>query len=127
LNANAGDCLPDSSVLQRQAGFASLAVTFPPFLRPVPLTTVFSMCLALPGLVEQIDTTIQPVMGKVNFGGVRKSICLELVPEVKVGNYVIVHVGFALNIVDEAEALETIRMLQEMGEIVEKDPPTDAS
>jgi hydrogenase expression/formation protein HypC len=96
-------------------------------LRPVPLTTVFPMCLALPGLVEQIDTTVQPVMGKVNFGGVRKSICLELVPEVKVGNYVIVHVGFALNIVDEAEALETIRMLQEMGEIVEKDPPTDAS
>ncbi|MCU0411853.1 MAG: HypC/HybG/HupF family hydrogenase formation chaperone [Bacteroidetes bacterium] len=55
-------------------------------------------------------------MAKVSFGGVRKDICLELVPDAVVGEYVIVHVGFALNKLDEAEALETIRMLNEMGE-----------
>jgi hydrogenase expression/formation protein HypC len=85
------------------------------------------MCLAVPGLVEHIDTTFSPMMGKVRFGGIRKDICLELVPEVKVGDYVIVHVGFALNRVDEKEALETIRMLKEMGESEVKDPPQTAS
>jgi hydrogenase expression/formation protein HypC len=80
------------------------------------------MCLAVPGLVEHIDTTVSPIMGKVCFGGIRKDICLELVPEVKIGDYVIVHVGFALNTVDEREALETIRMLKEMEESVEDDP-----
>ncbi len=58
------------------------------------------MCLAVPGKVLEIDAGQQPVMGKVSFGGVKKDVCLELVPEVKVGDYVVVHVGFALNTVD---------------------------
>jgi hydrogenase expression/formation protein HypC len=77
------------------------------------------MCLAIPGKVLEIDTTVQPMMGKVSFGGVKKEICLELVPEVRVGDYVIVHVGFALNIVNEEEALETLKMLEQMGELGE--------
>ena len=74
------------------------------------------MCLAVPGKVMIIDRATSPLMGTVSFGGVKKDVCLEWVPEVKVGDYVIVHVGFALNTVDEAEALETLNLLREMGE-----------
>ncbi len=73
------------------------------------------MCLAIPGKVLEIDTSSQPVMGKVSFGGIQKKICLEWVPDVKVGEYVIVHVGFAISKVDEKEALETLRMFEEIG------------
>jgi hydrogenase expression/formation protein HypC len=55
-------------------------------------------------------------MGIVSFGGVQKRVCLEWLPEAVVGNYVIVHVGFALSTVDEGEALETLRLFKEMGE-----------
>jgi len=75
------------------------------------------MCLAIPGKVIEIDTMMQPAMGKVSFGGVKKDVCLELVPDVKVGDYVIVHVGFALNILDEEEALETLKLFEQMGEL----------
>ena len=54
-------------------------------------------------------------MGKVDFGGVRKDACLAYLPEVKLGDYVIVHVGFAISQVDEAEALKTLEILGEMG------------
>jgi hydrogenase expression/formation protein HypC len=73
------------------------------------------MCLAIPGKVIEIDSTSSLVMGKVSFGGIKKEVCLELVPEVKVGNYVVVHVGFAINIMDEEEAQETLKMLEQMG------------
>ncbi len=73
------------------------------------------MCLAVPGKVLEIDRTRTPVMGTVDFAGVQKHICLEWVPEAQIGNYVIVHVGFALHTVDEEEAEETLRMLKEMG------------
>jgi len=73
------------------------------------------MCLAVPGKVLEIHRTVTPVMGTVDFAGVRKEVCLEWVPEVQVGHYVIVHVGFALNTVDEQEAEETLQMLRQMG------------
>ena len=73
------------------------------------------MCLAVPGKVLEINRTVTPVMGTVDFAGVRKEVCLEWVPEVLVGQYVIVHVGFALNTVDEQEAEETLQMLRQMG------------
>jgi hydrogenase expression/formation protein HypC len=73
------------------------------------------MCLAVPGKVLEINRTVTPVMGTVDFAGVRKEVCLEWVPEVQVGQYVIVHVGFALNTVDEQEAEETLQMLRQMG------------
>jgi hydrogenase expression/formation protein HypC len=55
------------------------------------------------------------MMGKVDFGGVRKDACLAYLPEVELGDYVIVHVGFAISRVDEAEALRTLQILGEMG------------
>ena len=72
------------------------------------------MCLAIPGKVIEIDTSVSPVMGKVNFGGIKMEVCLELVPEVKIGNYVIVHVGFAITMMDEDEAQETLKMIDQM-------------
>ncbi|HUI08902.1 MAG TPA: HypC/HybG/HupF family hydrogenase formation chaperone [Bacteroidota bacterium] len=78
------------------------------------------MCLAIPGKVLEIDRSVSPVMGNVSFAGVQKNVCLEWLPDVRVGQYVIVHVGFALSTVDEEEALETLKMLREMGELGEE-------
>jgi hydrogenase expression/formation protein HypC len=72
------------------------------------------MCLAIPGKILEIDTAVSPVMGKVSFGGIKKEVCLELVPEAKIGNYVIVHVGFAINMMDEEEAQETLKLIEQM-------------
>ena len=72
------------------------------------------MCLAIPGKVMEIDPTVQPRMGKVSFGGIQKKVCLEWMPEVNVGDYVIVHVGFAISKLDEKEALETLKLFDEL-------------
>lgn len=58
-------------------------------------------------------------MGKTNFGGIVKEVCLEYTPEVQVGDYVLVHVGFALNKVDEEEAQKTLALLEEIGQLGE--------
>ena len=78
------------------------------------------MCLAIPGKVESI-TGDDPMMrvGRLNFGGIMKEASLAYVPEVEVGDYVIVHVGFALSKVDEEEAQQVFRYLKEMGELEE--------
>ena len=81
------------------------------------------MCLAIPGKVLSIDSDASPVMGTVSFAGASRRICLEWTPDVRVGQYVIVHVGFAISTVDEADALETLRILQEMGDLAEDIPP----
>ena len=75
------------------------------------------MCLAIPGKVVEIDRTVQPIMGNVSFGGVQKRVCVEWIPELQVGDYVIVHVGFAISKVDEKEALETLQLFKEMDEL----------
>jgi hydrogenase expression/formation protein HypC len=80
------------------------------------------MCLAIPGKIVEIDNTQDPAMGKVEFGGIKKDVCLELVPEAKAGDYVIVHVGFAISKMDEAEALETLKILEQMGELGNEEP-----
>jgi hydrogenase expression/formation protein HypC len=72
------------------------------------------MCLAIPGKVTEIEVGSQPKMGKVSFGGIQKRICLEWVPDVKVGEYVIVHVGFAISKMDEKEAMETLKLFEEI-------------
>lgn len=72
------------------------------------------MCLAIPGKVLEIDDTVDPKMGNVSFGGINKRVCLEWIPEVKVGEYVIVHVGFAISKMDEKEALETLKIFEEL-------------
>jgi hydrogenase expression/formation protein HypC len=78
------------------------------------------MCLAVPGKVISIDESNPELrMAKVNFGGINKNICIQWVPDVKVGEYVLAHVGFALNKVDEKDAEETIKILREMGDLDE--------
>ena len=72
------------------------------------------MCLAIPGKVVEMNASVSPMMGKVSFGGIKKEVCLELVPEVRIGDYVIVHVGFALNILNEDEAQETLKLIDQM-------------
>jgi hydrogenase expression/formation protein HypC len=73
------------------------------------------MCLGIPGKVTEIRDEAGLAMGKVDFGGVRKDACLAYLPEVALGDYVIVHVGFAISKVDEAEALKTLEVLESMG------------
>jgi len=79
------------------------------------------MCLAVPGEVLAIDRSIVPVMGTVSFAGVEKQVCLEWLPDINVGEYVIVHVGFALSKIDKQEALETLQMLREMGDLADEE------
>ncbi len=73
------------------------------------------MCLAVPGRVIGIREERQTLMATVDFDGIRKSVCLAYLPEVECGDYVIVHVGFAISQVDEASALETLAMFKELG------------
>jgi hydrogenase expression/formation protein HypC len=75
------------------------------------------MCLGIPGRITEIRDDGGLVMCKVDFGGVRKDACLAYYPDAKVGEYVIVHVGFAISKVDEAEALKTLEILATMGAI----------
>ena len=78
------------------------------------------MCLAVPGRIVSIAGN-DPLMrmAKVNFGGIVKDVNLAYVPDAKIDDYVIVHVGFALNTVDEAEANQVFEYLKEMGELAE--------
>ncbi|MGA3048177.1 MAG: HypC/HybG/HupF family hydrogenase formation chaperone [Terracidiphilus sp.] len=78
------------------------------------------MCLAIPGKVEEITTEGGLRVGRVNFGGVVKRVCLDYVPEVEVGDYTIVHVGFALSKIDEDEALRTLEVFRQMGVLEEE-------
>ncbi len=83
------------------------------------------MCLAVPGEVVRIENESSGLaMGTVNFGGIKKKVCLAYVPDVKIGEYVLVHVGFAINKIDEAEAAEVFKALKEMGELgeIQEDP-----
>ncbi len=70
------------------------------------------MCLGIPGKVVEINDSGALRMGRVDFGGVRKEACLAYLPEVGIGDYVVVHVGFAISQVDEEEALRTIELLR---------------
>jgi len=80
------------------------------------------MCLAIPGKVLEIRPDAQGVkMAKTNFGGIVKQVCLEYTPEVQVGDYVLVHVGFALSKVDEGEAQRTYQLLADMNQLSELD------
>ena len=78
------------------------------------------MCLAVPGKVEEIYEADGTRMGKVNFGGVVKKVCLAFVPELELGDYTIVHVGFALSRIDEASAKETLAEFEKMGLLEEE-------
>ena len=82
------------------------------------------MCLGVPGKVIAIEPDpLGMTMGKVSFAGVTKQVCLAYVPEVQVGDYVVVHVGFAISIVDEQEAHKVFAYLREMDDLKELDIP----
>jgi hydrogenase expression/formation protein HypC len=72
------------------------------------------MCLGVPGRIIEINTRSELKMAQVDFGGVRREVCLAYVPEAAVGDYCIVHVGFALNLLSEAEANETLELLHDI-------------
>ncbi|MCA0437916.1 MAG: HypC/HybG/HupF family hydrogenase formation chaperone [Austwickia sp.] len=78
------------------------------------------MCLAVPGRVLTIYAERGTTMADVDFGGARKKVCLAYLPETQVGEYVIVHVGFAIQRLDEASALETLATFERMGLLAEE-------
>jgi hydrogenase expression/formation protein HypC len=83
------------------------------------------MCLGIPGRVTDTYREHDVLMGKVEFGGVSKRVCLEHVPDTRPGEYVLVHVGFALSRIDEAEAnrvFEFLGQLNQLGELEEPPP-----
>jgi hydrogenase expression/formation protein HypC len=75
------------------------------------------MCLAIPGKVVEVDGESMMRMGRVDFGGITREISLAYLPGVGVGDYVIVHAGFAISQLDEEEAQETLRLLAELGAV----------
>lgn len=83
------------------------------------------MCLAVPGRVVEIAREDELLFGRVELGGVRRRVCLEHVPEARVGDYVLVHVGFALARLDEAEAHRQLAFLASLGEAEEPAEPAE--
>jgi len=80
------------------------------------------MCLGVPGRIIEINHRDGLRMAAVDFGGVTREVCLDYVPEAQVGDYCLVHVGFALNLLSEAEADETLSLLQQIAQL-EEEPP----
>lgn len=75
------------------------------------------MCLGIPGKITQIYQANNLLMGKIDFGGVSREVCLAYVPEAKIGDYALIHVGFALNLISESEAQETLALLNQISDI----------
>jgi hydrogenase expression/formation protein HypC len=75
------------------------------------------MCLGIPGKIVEVHEVNSLLMGRVDYGGVVKEACLAYVPEAKLGDYVIVHVGFAISLLDEEEALATLDTLREVSDL----------
>jgi hydrogenase expression/formation protein HypC len=82
------------------------------------------MCLGIPGKVVETYREHDVLMGKVDFSGVCKRVCLEHVPTARPGDYVLVHVGFALSLLDEAEAGRVFTFLEEMNQLDELKAPS---
>jgi len=81
------------------------------------------MCLAIPGKVLEVFEDRGVRMGRADFGGTVRKVCLEHLPDAGVGDYVLVHVGFALSKVDAEEAERTYRLLEELGQLEELQAP----
>jgi hydrogenase expression/formation protein HypC len=81
------------------------------------------MCLAVPGKILSIAGADESRSGRVSFGGIVKEVNLACVPEAKIGDYVVVHVGFALSVVDESEAELTLDYLRQIGELQALESP----
>lgn len=85
------------------------------------------MCLGVPGQIQEIYDDAGTRMGKVDFGGIVKEVCLEYVPEAQIGDYAIVHVGFAITRLDEKSAQETLKMFHDLGILQEELNPDGES
>ena len=82
------------------------------------------MCLSIPGKITEISQDGSLLMGLVDFGGITREVCLDYVPEAQVGQYVLIHVGFAISVLDEEEAmarLDTIREIENFEEELKSD------
>jgi hydrogenase expression/formation protein HypC len=82
------------------------------------------MCLAIPGKILSSEVTNGIRVGRVQFGGITREVCLDFVPEAALGDFVIVHVGFAISVVDREEAERTYELLQSMG-VIERELESD--
>lgn len=78
------------------------------------------MCLGVPGKITEIYQKDTMKMCKIDFGGVTREACLDFVPEAKVGDYTIIHVGFAISLLSEEEAMETLALLNEIADLNEE-------
>lgn len=78
------------------------------------------MCLGVPGKIVEIEDTDGLKMARVDFGGIFREACLEYVPEAKIGDYCVIHVGFAISLVSEEEAMETLELLRQISNIEEE-------
>jgi len=78
------------------------------------------MCLGIPGKIVEMYEVNGLRMGRVDFGGLSKEVCLAYVPEIKLGDYTIVHVGFAITQLDEQSAQESLAMLRQVGSLAEE-------
>jgi hydrogenase expression/formation protein HypC len=83
------------------------------------------MCLGVPGKIIDIYESNGLLMGKVDFGGVTREACLAYVPEAVIGDYTVIHVGFALHLISEAEAQETLELLQQIADSSGEDMLSD--
>jgi hydrogenase expression/formation protein HypC len=78
------------------------------------------MCLGIPGKITEIYEKDSLKMGKLDFGGVTKEVCLAYVPEAQIGDYALIHVGFAISLMDEDEAIETLKLINEVAAFSEE-------
>jgi hydrogenase expression/formation protein HypC len=78
------------------------------------------MCLGIPGMIKEVFESSGTKMCKVDFGGVIQEACIETIPEAKIGDYIIVHAGFALSLLSKEEALETIEIFKEMTRLADQ-------
>ena len=78
------------------------------------------MCLAIPGRIEKIYQNNGLKMANIDFGGIKREACLDYVPEAKVGDYCVIHVGFAISLLSEQEAGETLSMLKQISDLEEE-------
>jgi len=81
------------------------------------------MCLGVPGKIVEIDESGALKMAKVDFGGIFREACLEYVPEAKVGDYCVIHVGFAISLLSEEEAMDTLSLLKEITDLEQEIGP----
>jgi hydrogenase expression/formation protein HypC len=80
------------------------------------------MCLAVPGKIIEIYQADEMRMARVDFGGVTRQVCLEALPAAKVGDYTIIHAGFALSILNEEEALESLEVFKDLSDFEASNP-----